>query len=125
MVSTERRLSAARYREATPHYVALLVIAAAIIAVNLLWTHAQGGHGWLWRDATMGICFGRRCAPDQLNAQAAVALLAVAVLPVLLAILPLVAPTRWLAGPLPLAGRARGRRPARLQHRGASAPLLK
>jgi hypothetical protein len=97
MVSTERRFSAARYREAAPHYVALLVIAAAIIAVNLLWTHAQGGHGWLWRDATMGICFGRRCAPDQLNAQAAVALLAVAVLPALLANLPLVAPTRWLA----------------------------
>jgi hypothetical protein len=96
-MSTERRLSVARYRAAAPDYVATLVIAAAIIGVNLLWTHAQGTHGWLWRDATTAICLDRHCAPDQLNAQALVALLAVAVLPALLDNLTLLAPTRWLA----------------------------
>jgi hypothetical protein len=97
VTSTDRRISLARYRAAAPDYVATVVIAAAIIGVNLLSTHAQGAHGWMWRDATTAICFDRHCAPDQLNAQAVVALLAVAVLPALLDNLTLLAPTRWLA----------------------------
>jgi hypothetical protein len=48
-MSRDRRISVARSRAALD-YVATVAIAAAIIGVNLLATHAQVAHGWVWRD---------------------------------------------------------------------------
>lgn len=94
MATSERSLSGADYRRALPHYIGLAVIAAALVAGNLLWIHVRGGQ---LREATTAICFTRTCPRDQLNLFAAVALLLPVVLPRLLNDLSLLAPTAPLA----------------------------